>query len=189
MRIRCEWCGRPATPAQPVPLICSRCRDREREYERRWQEVHETGGQWNPSRDDPWWRAWLTSSELFAVFHEVIPHVGTPIHILLGGTIFVHEVSSCRVEVWVAPGGVVVAYPVMGMYIDSGRERAALPEFAGWIDHLRHSDPLQLGTVRGRSSYGAESPRCPFGFPVLKWAQAGDWAAMARRLSSANDEL
>jgi hypothetical protein len=82
----------------------------------------------------------------------------------------------------------VVTYPVMGMYRDPERGRAALPEFAGWIDHLRSTVPLQLGTARGRSSYGAETPRCPAGFPVLKWAQAGDWAAMARRLSSAKDD-
>jgi hypothetical protein len=188
MALCCQGCGKPATPAPPGLPLCERCRGMAEEAERRWEEVHRAGGTWNTSQDDPFWRTWLTSRELFAVFHEIIPRLGTPIHSVLGGTVFAYEERGCRVEVWAAPGGVVVAYPVHGLYRDSESERAALPEFAGWIDHLRHAEPLELGRVRGRSSYGAEAPRSPDAIPVLKWAQAGDWAAMARRLSSGNSE-
>ena len=49
----------------------------------------------------------------------------------------------------------------------------------GWISHLRESPPQELGHVRGRCSYGAVS--ADIGLPpVVKWAQAGDWAAAAR---------
>ena len=186
MELKCEWCGKPVSPAQSGQPICSRCRDREHEYERRWEEVVKAGGTWNPSQDDPWLRDWLISRELFAVYHEVIPSAGTPIHSLLGGTVFEYETPGCRVEVWVAPGEVVVAYPITGMWIykNPKLEWTALPEFACWIDHLRNSEPLEVGKVRGRSSYGAIWPRCSALAPAVKWAQYGDWAAMARGLHS-----
>ena len=139
------------------------------------------GGSWNPSQDDPWWRDWLTSRELFAVYHEVIPRIGTPIGSLLNGTIFTCEESRCQVEVWVSPAEVVVAYPVWGpQYTSPSQQREALPEFEGWIDHLRHSEPLPLGRVRGRSSYGATGQSPSATAHAVKWAQAGDWAALAR---------
>lgn len=140
------------------------------------------GDSWNPSQDDPWWRDWLTSRALFAVYHEVIPRIGMPIGNLLGGTVFTCEESCCQVEVWVAPAEVVVAYPVWGQYTSPNQQREALPEFERWIDHLRHSEPLALGRVRGRSSYGAACPSSPAAPPAVKWAQAGDWAALARHL-------
>ena len=64
-------------------------------------------------------------------------------------------------------------------------------EFEGWIHHLRNSEPLELGRVRGSSSYGAACQAEPSALPVIKWAQIGDWAGYARswywwRLSQTN---
>jgi hypothetical protein len=145
-------------------------------------ELAETGGTWNTSQDDPWWRDWLTSRELFDVYHEVIPRIGTPIADLLDGTVFTYEQCNCEVEVWVSPTGVVVAYPSLVRYSTPDRRWETLSEFAGWIDHLRNAEPLPLGRVRGRSSYGASCPGQPASPPVVKWAQCGDWAALARNL-------
>jgi hypothetical protein len=189
MEFRCHWCGKPAISAQSGSPFCAHCHEREQESNRRWEEIAKAGGIWNPSRDDLWWRDWLTSRELFAVYHEVMPCVATPTHCLLGGTVFGYEEPGCRVEVWISESEVVVAYPVTGMYRDSELERAALIEFEGWIDHLRHSEPLELGSVRGRSSYGAAHSGLDDAAPTIKWAQAGDWAAMGRELNSRREQI
>jgi hypothetical protein len=75
---------------------------------------------------------------------------------------------------------VVVAYPSIGERYGLLSEVEGLHEFAEWIQHLRDSAPLELGKVRGRSSYGAARPSEHAGPPVVKWAQCGDWAALAR---------
>jgi hypothetical protein len=139
------------------------------------EELSWWGPTWNTSRDDPWWRDWLTSQELYAVLHDRIPRVGTPIRSLQGGTVFDYDSGrSCRVEAWIAPAEIVVAYcqPLL--------KECGPHEFEGWIADLRHSEPLELGRVRGRSSYGAACPDGSLASPRIKWAQAGDWAAMAR---------
>ena len=182
MTDQCEYCGE-ATPPGPVGgRICARCRERDREDDWRWAEVAEAGGTWNTSQDDPWWRDLLMSRGLFDVYHEIIPRLGAPIADVLDGTVFAYERCSCEVEVWVSPIGVVVAYPALGRYTTPDQRRETLPEFSGWIDDLRHSEPLPLGQVRGRSSYGAIGPASPSAPPAVRWAQAGDWAALARRL-------
>lgn len=52
-------------------------------------------------------------------------------------------------------------------------------QFTEWAVHLRESPPLELGRVRERCSFGAvfAGDGVP---PIIKWAQAGDWASAAR---------
>jgi uncharacterized protein (TIGR02996 family) len=148
----------------------------------RWVVVDvRSRGQWNTSQDDPHWRTWLTSRELFVTFHENLPIHGRRIFSLLGGDVFDYDSgASCHVQVWVAPGEVIVAYGSFTEQYGLDGSEEGHHEFEGWIGQLRHSVPLELGVVRGRSSYGATCSSNPTALPVVKWAQAGDWAAMAR---------
>jgi hypothetical protein len=147
-----------------------------------WEETAEMqakfeSGQWNCSQDDPWWRSWLTSRQLFATCRDHAPLTGRPIHTVLGGTVF----ECDRVQVWVAPGELLVAYPSLAdQYGWEGPDAGGLFEFEDWIMHLRDSPPLDLGRVRGRCSYGAIWSSDLAEPPVVKWAARGDWAACAR---------
>ena len=184
VELRCEYCGEPAVPARSRPLFCLRCWERDAEYQRRWDDVKRSAGDWNVSQDDPWWRDWLTSRELFATYHDTAPRVGERIHSVLGGEIFEYgradAPNGCWVQVWVSSGEVMVAYPPFRERYGFRSDEEGLHEFEGWIHHLRHSEPLALGQVRGRSSYGASWSGGPTVMPVVKWAQSGDWAALAR---------
>jgi hypothetical protein len=181
MGLRCEWCGGPAVLAPGEPLYCARCRERDAEWHRNWEEVRRSGGDWSPSRHDPWWRDWLTSRELFDWYHDSFPRLGERIHSILDGEVFEYNGDGHHpVQAWISTSEVVVAYAPSEERYGAG-PRGGLEEFAGWIDHLRHSEPLLLGRVRGRSSYGAIRTDCPTTAPVVKWAQAGDWAALAQR--------
>jgi hypothetical protein len=148
----------------------------------RWEETAELmakreSGHWNCSQDDPWWRSWLTSWQLFAIYRDHAPQVGRPRDSILGGTVF----DCDLVQVWVAAGEVLVAYPLLrGQYGWEGPDADELFDFDGWITHLRDSPPLELGQVRGLCSYGAKWSGVLADPPVVKWAQCGDWAAMAR---------
>jgi hypothetical protein len=144
------------------------------------EELGWWGPSWNTSRDDPWWRDWLTSRELFTAIHRTAPRVGRPIQHLLGGTVFeCGRNTNCWVQVWVAGNEIVVAYPSMAEVYGAGDEQEGPHELAGCVHHLRHSEPLELGRVRGRSSYGAACASST-GPPEVKWAQCGDWAGLAR---------
>jgi hypothetical protein len=72
-----------------------------------------------------------------------------------------------------------VAYPTPEELYGLPDSGEGLREFDAWVWHLRHSPPLELGFVRDRSSYGAVSTGVGLP-PLVKWAQAGDWAAMGR---------
>lgn len=153
-----------------------------------WEETAQLvalreSGHFNVSRHEPWWRAWLTSWQLFTTYRDAAPRVGRPVHTVSGGTVFEYrpEQLSIWVQVWLAPGEVVVAYPsIAEQYGGSPAEYGGLHEFAEWIDLLRRSPPLELGRTRDRSSYGARWSGQIADPPDVKWAQAGDWAALAR---------
>jgi hypothetical protein len=131
---------------------------------------------WNVSRDDSWWSDWLTSKELFCTFHDKIEQNGRPILSLLGGTVFDYDSgSSSHVKVWMTGSEMLCGYTSRSEIDEEGAG-----SFATAIDYLRHSDPLELGNVLEEGfSYGAIY-FAPAPAPVVKWAQAGDWAAMVR---------
>src|SRR5262249_20989182 len=81
----CEDFGRPASPTRPGPLLCTGCRERDEQAQKRWDDVARSGRPWDTSRDDPWWKEWLTSRELFAAYHDNAPRLGEQIGRLLGG--------------------------------------------------------------------------------------------------------
>jgi hypothetical protein len=138
---------------------------------------------WNTSFHEPWWRAWLTSWQLFATYRDMAPQVGRVIHRVAGGCVFEYHPADFAiwVQVWLAPGEMLVAYPSMAeVYGAQGPEFGGLFEFDEWVAHLRNSSPLELGYVRERCSYGAMWSGDISTPPVVKWAQAGDWAALAR---------
>ena len=164
----CSYCGTPAVPGKPDPPWCARCWEWYAEDQKRWVEVQQSGGIWNASQDDPWCRNWLISRDLFETYRQLAPKYGQKIHATLGGDVFEFgRESSCWVQVWVARREVVVAYG------------DAASNFEHWVEQVRHSAPLELGQVREGSSYGAyviPGHR----LPVVKWAQTGDWAGLAR---------
>ena len=135
----------------------------------------------NISKYDPFYRGWLLSGELFYTLQENAPRFGcNTCSNLHGGDAFECEFgSSSCVRIWVAPRAILVAY--VSTYeryglIDSC---AGLHEFEGWIKSLREAEPLELGQVRDSCSYGAIIiPGHPL--PLVKWAQWGDWSALAR---------
>jgi hypothetical protein len=177
----CQNCGEPAARPYDGWTLCEKCALRFEEYDRNAGARDAGLLQWNVSRHDPFWRAWLTSRELFDTIRQTVPRVGTPIHSVLGGDVFEWGRGQHPwVQVWVAPAEVVVAYASNSERYGRRDETEGLHELEGWIEHLRHSEPLELGRVRGRSSYGALSPRAEQHLPTVKWAQAGDWAALAR---------
>src|SRR5689334_9634925 len=135
----------------------------------------------NQSRDDPWQRAWLTSRELFIAYHNIARHGGEPIHRLLGGVVYAYDSGrSCAVQVWVSPTEVIVAYHPVGSQYGFRDEREGFHEFDEWIHHLRRSEPLELGFVRNRSSYGAVFNPGVAAVPAVKWGQRGDWMFIPR---------
>jgi hypothetical protein len=125
----------------------------------------------------------LISRDLFLTYHDLAPRFGKRIHTVLGGDVFEcgrSELpgSGCAVDVWVSPTEVIVAYaPFRVSEKDPGD--VGLKELEGLIHELRRSAPLPLGKVRDGSSYGARMERDE-GSPVIKWAQYGDWAGLAR---------
>jgi hypothetical protein len=158
---------------------CVRCDERAREYDRRWDKVHASGVWWNQSHDDPWWRAWLTSRELFQTFHQIVPARGQRIGNIAGGDVFdcyPRECGEFSIQVWISATELLVAYPTSLLYSES----EGLHAFEDWVYHLRHSKPLNLGRARDGCSYGAIRPRTPVARPVVKWAQAGDLMALGR---------
>lgn len=165
----CSYWRTPAA-GTPDPPWCAPCWEWYAEDQTRWAKVERSGGVWNAFKDDPWCRNWLISCELFETYRQFAPEYGRKIHAILRGDIFEYgrDTSCCWVQVWVAPREVIVAY-------DAG----ALGHFEPWVEHLRHSEPLELGQVRDGSSYGAYVIT-GHPLPVVKWAQTGDWAALAR---------
>jgi hypothetical protein len=177
---RCQNCGEPAALPYDGWVLCKRCADRFVESDRRWAEYQAGLITWNTSLHDPFWRGWLRSRELFDALHSTAPRVGERIHSVLGGNVFeCGRGSACWVQVWVAPGEVLVAYPSVSERYNYAEAGDGPQEFERWVWNLRHSPRLELGLVLGRCSYGAtlidSQP-----LPVVKWAQAGDWAALAR---------
>lgn len=70
---------------------------------------------WNTTRDDPWWKACLTSRDLFDAYAQTVPRVGKPTTRLLGGEVFTYDSGlSCVIEAWISPDEVLVAYPPIG---------------------------------------------------------------------------
>jgi hypothetical protein len=130
------------------------------------------GPGWNMSRDDPWWRDWLTSEELFRTYSARIRSLGRPVGALMDGTIYDFDSGrSCHVRVWMS------ATEIIGMYSSEFTANRS-NDFVPLIADLRNAPALELGRVRGDSSYGAYydvSTKL-----IIKWAQAGDWAAMVR---------
>jgi hypothetical protein len=168
METLCAYCGTPAVPGKPDPPWCAHCWEWYAEDQKRWAEVKAAGDAWNASQDDPWCRNWLISRDLFESYRQLAPRYGQRIQTLLGGELFEHgRGSACWVRTWISRREVVVAYG------------EPLHEFADWIEQLRRSPPLPFGQVRAGSSYGAYA--LPgHALPVVKWAQTGDWAALAR---------
>jgi hypothetical protein len=176
MDVPCSYCGYPAVPDRPDPPWCARCWEWYAEDQRRWAEVQASGGIWNPSQDDPWCRHWLLSRELFVTYHHLAPRLGERVQSINGGELFAWGIPNCQVLVWVSSAEVVVGYGT----IDGFPEPERRQEFEGLVHHLRHSGPLELGKVRGWSSYGAVHADRHEPLPQVKWAQYGDWAAFAR---------
>jgi hypothetical protein len=118
---------------------------------------------------------------LFVTLRDTAPRVGKRIHRAAGGEVFecLRGVHDCWLQVWVADTEVIVAYPTLEELYGLPDSGEGLREFDAWVWHLRHSPPLELGFVRDRSSYGAVSKGVGLP-PLVKWAQAGDWAAMGR---------
>ncbi len=135
-----------------------------------------SGGVWNCSQDDPWCRHWLLSRELFITYRHLAPRLGARVQSVNDGELYAWGQENCRLLVWVSGTEVVVAYGT----VDGFPEEESHQIFAGLIHHLRHSEPLELGKVRERSSYGAVYPDRRKPLPLVKWAQYGDWAAFAR---------
>jgi hypothetical protein len=161
--------------------VCEKCASRFEEYDRN-ADARDAGLlQWNVSQHDPFWRDWLLSFDLFAAVRDIAPRVGKRIHSVAGGDVYecLRGVYACWLQVWVAEAEVLVAYPPLSDLYKVAPSTEGFHEFEGWIDHLRRSPPLELGCVRGRCRYGAASVRVGEP-PVVKWAQAGDWAAAAR---------
>jgi len=119
---------------------------------------------------------WLTSRQLFNTLLFFGPRKGVPICRVAGGDVFeCGKGEDCTIRIWVADLKVIVAYPNS----DPSAEGVDVT-FEKWAGELREN-PLELGCVRDQSSYGAiwdGNERHP---PTIKWAQAGDWAALARR--------
>jgi hypothetical protein len=180
MKVRCQYCAI-HLPATAEPPVCKQCVKWDAAYERHHREAQQGGEPWNTSRDDPWQRDWLTSRELFVLYRQVVPRLGARLYGVLDGEVFEYgRGTGCWVQAWVSPTELIVAYPTMEDYYSHRIEGEGLHEFEGWVAHLRRSDPLELGQVRGRSSYGATLPPGPFARPRLGWGQYGDWAGLAR---------
>jgi hypothetical protein len=162
-------------------LVCQKCASRFEEYDRNAAARDAGQLQWNVSQHDPFWRGWLTSWELFAAVRDTAPRVGKHIHSVAGGDVYecLRGVYDCWLQVWVSGDEVLVAYPPSGELYGWPDSPDGLHEFEGWARHLRGSAPLELGRVRDRCSYGAAFAGVGMP-PVVKWAQAGDWAAAAR---------
>jgi hypothetical protein len=161
--------------------LCEKCASRFEEYDRNWR-AHDAGQvDWNTSQHDPFWRGWLTSRELFDSIRATAPRLSQRIHSMFGGDVFEFDRGgNCWVQIWLSATETVVAYPSLSDRYDWHDESEGLHEFADWIEHLHVSDALELGQVRGRSRYGAIAPTADRSCPTVKWAQAGDWAALAR---------
>jgi hypothetical protein len=139
---------------------------------------------WNVSRHDPWWRAWLTSWQLFATYRDVAPRVGVEVSAVFDGALYEcnSDGEAISVQVWIARTGreLIVAYP--SFYEQHGLHEFGGPwEFEEWIGRLRLAPPFELGHgIDARCRYGATWSGDPATPPVVKWATSGDWAALAR---------
>jgi hypothetical protein len=167
----CQNCGEPPSRTYDGWLLCEKCAGRFEESDQQWAEYQSGRIVWNASVHDPFWRGWLTSWELFATIHEFAPRVGNHIHSVAGGEVYecLRDVLNVWLQVWVADSELIATYAT----------EAGLLDFVGLVRHLRNSPALELGQVRDGSSYGAVSAGVGVP-PVVKWAQAGDWAATAR---------
>jgi hypothetical protein len=118
----------------------------------------------------------LLSRELFLTYHHLAPRFGARVQSLLDGELFAWGIPNCEVLVWVSGAEVVVSFGTLDDYTE--RERCEVWERL--VHHLRHAEPLELGKIRERSSYGAVYADRREPLPEVKWAQFGDWAAFAR---------
>jgi hypothetical protein len=123
----------------------------------------------------------LLSRDLFRAYRNFAPKFGERGPGFLGGELF--EINchnppdqGVRVAAWISPTEVIVSY--LGPC--EREEKHSL--FRGSIDHLRNSEPLELGRIRidAASSYGATFVERVDSRPRVMWAQYGDWAALAR---------
>lgn len=177
----CQSCGEPAALDDNHGPVCETCAARFAEYDRHRAAADAGVVQWNESLHDPFWRDWLESWELFAIACTMAPRIGRHIHSVAGGDIFecFREECECWLQVWVSDCEALIAYaPFAERYGLQGLAESP-HEFEAWAGHLRASPPLELGSVRDRCSYGAVSTGVGRP-PMVKWAQAGDWAAMIR---------
>lgn len=181
MESRCQVCGEPAARLQEGWLVCEKCAARFEEYDRNRAAADAGLFEWNTSQHDPFWRGWLTSWELFAAIRDTAPQVGKRIHRVAGGDVFecLRGEIDCWLQVWLSDTEVLVAYPTFGERYEWQGDPDGHHQFEGWIRHLRELPPLDLGCVQERCSYGAVFAGVGVP-PVVKWAQAGDWAAAAR---------
>lgn len=180
MEPRCQNCGEPAVQMQADWLVCARCAARFDEYDRNRAAADAGLFQWNTSQHDPFWRGWLTSWQLLATLRASAPRVGKHLARVADGDVFecLRGVYDCWLQVWLSNTEVLVAYPPTGELFGMPDHLEGLHQFAAWADDLRTAPSLVLGQARERCSYGAVVASVG-GPPVVKWAQRGDWAAMA----------
>jgi hypothetical protein len=113
---------------------------------------------------------------LFITYHHLAPRFGERVQSLFDGELWAWGIPNCELLVWVSGTEVLVGYGTS----DSHSEKERSEVFESLVHHLRYSQPLELGKVGGRSSYGAVYPDRHEPFPKVMWAQYGDWAAYAR---------
>lgn len=188
MEISCQVCGSRLIRSDDGLIFCKACASHAEEYDRNQAMSGAGHFVWNTSQHDPSWRTWLTSSSLYEKIKEIVPAVATHRLRLLGGDLYSYDSGlSCRIDAWISPDGVIVAYPIWSS--NTLFEACDRIDFGLWIHHLYHSEPLPLGQIRcsdqdGRflksSSYGARASMHSGAAPIIMWAQAGDWAALFR---------
>lgn len=180
MTTSCQNCGLPATRIFDRWTLCEKCALRYQEQDRWWADYQAGRTPFNTSLYDPFYRGWLLSSELFDTVTEHAPTKCRKIDHFLGGDLLEFgRDTGCWVQIWLAPNMVLVAYPTVGERNGFDWPEESIHEFNEWTWHLRNSEPQLLGHVRGRCSYGAYSVP-GHTLPIVKWAQYGDWAALAR---------
>jgi hypothetical protein len=177
-KTHCQNCGESAARSYDNWLLCEKCAVRFEEQDQRWAEYQAGLITWNTSQHDPFWRGWLKSWELFTTIRTRATAEGQLLGAVADGEVFecLRGVYDPWLRVWRTETEVIVAYQSTW---ELPAEDSGLQVFHDWAAQLRQSAPLELGLVRDGSSYGAVSAGVGLP-PVVKWAQAGDWAAMIR---------
>ncbi len=118
---------------------------------------------------------------MYTAIRGTAPQVGNRIDSIAGWDLFecLRGELDCWLQVWLSDTEVLVAYAPASERYGWLDHPDGPHEFEEWATHLRGSPPLELGDVRDRCSYVAvfAGDGIP---PIVKWAQAGDWASAAR---------